>query len=35
MLWIIYTYNDAVIPGKDGQLIQPGDKIPTGGDVTS
>lgn len=28
-------YDDAVIPGEDCQLIQAGDEIPTGGDVSS
>lgn len=29
------TYNDAVIPGKDGQLVEPGHKIPPRSDVPS
>ncbi|KAJ5590881.1 hypothetical protein N7450_004853 [Penicillium hetheringtonii] len=27
------TYHDTVIPGKDGQFVKPGDKIPPGGGI--
>jgi len=30
----IFAYHDTVIPGKDGKLIQAGDEVPTGSDVS-
>jgi hypothetical protein len=30
-----YTYNDSVIPGEDGELIQPSDEVPARSDVAS
>ena len=29
------TYNNSVIPGKDGKLIEASDKIPSSSDVAS
>ena len=29
------AYNHSVVPGKDGELIEAGDKIPSSGDVAS
>lgn len=29
------TYNDAVVPGENGELSELCDKVPTSGDVTS
>ena len=28
------TYNDTVVPGKDGQFVQPSDEIPTRSDIS-
>jgi len=30
-----FSYYNPVIPSKDGQLIQAGDQVPAGGDVSS
>jgi hypothetical protein len=29
------TYYDTVVPGKDSELVQAGDKVPASGDVSS
>lgn len=33
MRWALVTYNDAVIPGKDGELVELGYEVPAGGRV--
>jgi hypothetical protein len=30
---VVSTHDHSVVPGKDGQLIEAGDEVPSGGDV--